>query len=284
VPLWWAAPGLLLVAAFVYAAFFAGSWYSFTNWNGVSASAKWVGLDNFKELFSDPSARGALWHTIELTISTVICVNVIGLGLALGLHRTLKARNWLRAAFFAPVVLSSLAVSYVWLFLFSYSGPINHLLGSIGLKSLEQDWTGSPRWAIWTIFVVIVWQFSGLAMTLYLAGLQSISDDVDEAAAIDGASTWFRLRKVTFPLLAPAVTISVTMSTISGLRAFDQVMALTAGGPANATSTLATQIYSQGFLVGQYGYGAAYGVVLTLLVGVVAVAQVTLLRRREGRL
>ncbi|HEY2200481.1 MAG TPA: sugar ABC transporter permease, partial [Solirubrobacteraceae bacterium] len=245
---------------------------------------KWVGLANFREIFSDPVARGALWHTLELTAAFVAVVNVIGLVLALALHRTVRSRNLLRALFFAPVVLSPLAVSYIWQFIFAYNGPLNHFLGAIGLHSWQKDWVGDPQWALWTIFVVMVWQFAGLAMTLYLAGLQGIPEELDEAAAVDGASTWFRLRRVTLPLLAPALTISITLMTISGLRVFDQVVGLTTGGPANATETLATQVYEQGFVNGRFGYGAAFGVLLTLLVALVALIQVTALRRREARL
>jgi raffinose/stachyose/melibiose transport system permease protein len=284
IPLWWALPGIGLVVAFIYVTFGAGAWYAFTDWNGVSAAAKWVGLANFREIFSDPVARGALWHTLELTAAFVGVVNVIGLVLALALHRTVRSRNLLRALFFAPVVLSPLAVSYIWQFIFAYNGPLNHFLGAIGLHSWQKDWVGDPQWALWTIFVVMVWQFAGLAMTLYLAGLQGIPEELDEAAAVDGASTWFRLRRVTLPLLAPALTISITLMTISGLRVFDQVEGLTTGGPANATETLATQVYEQGFVNGRFGYGAAFGVLLTLLVALVALIQVTALRRREARL
>ena len=129
----------------------------------------------------------------------------------------------------------------------------------------------------------MVWQFSGLAMVLYLAGLQGISDEVYEATLIDGASAWFRLRKVVLPLLAPAVTVSATITLILGLRVFDQVIELTGGGPVGATETLATQIYEQTFVVGRFGYGAAFALILTVLIATLALAQLALLRRNEGR-
>jgi len=283
VPLWWALPGIAFVVAFIYLAFGAGAWYSFTDWSGTGP-AHWVGLSNFREILTDPIARGALWHTLELTISFVVAANLIGLGLALALHRTVRSRNLLRVLFFAPVVLSPLAVSYIWQFIFSYTGPLNGLLSAIGLRSWQRDWLGDPTWALWTILVVLVWGFTGLTMTLYLAGLQGISEEIDEAAAVDGSSTWFRLRRVTIPLLAPSMTISLTLTTITGLRVFDQVIGLTGGGPADATETLATQLYEQGFANGRAGYGAALGVVLTVLIAIVAVAQVLVLRRREARL
>lgn len=284
VPLVWAAPGLFFVVAFIYVCFFAGSWYAFTDWNGLSASAEWVGFDNFVNILKDGDSRSALAHTVEITAAFVVLVNLIGLGLALALHRTLKSRNYLRALFFAPVVLSPLAVSYIWQFIFSYSGPLNGLLGWLGLESWQRDWLGDPNWALWTIVVVFVWQFSGLTMAFYLAGLQNVPEEIDEAAAVDGASTWYRLRRLTLPLLAPSMTVSVTLMTILGLRVFDQVMALTSGGPAGATETLATQVYESGFVFGRFGYSAAFALMLTVLVVVVSLAQLFILRRREERL
>ena len=180
--------------------------------------------------------------------------------------------------------MSSLAVSYVWQFIFSYTGPLNGLLDAIGLESFKRAWTGDPTWAIWTILVVLVWQFVGLSMVMYLAGLEGIPEELDEASAVDGASTFRRFRKITLPLLAPAITVSVTLSTIYGLGVFDQVLAVTGGGPVDASETLATQIYKQTFAFGRFGYGTALSLVLTVLITVLAVAQLLVLRARERRL
>jgi raffinose/stachyose/melibiose transport system permease protein len=158
------------------------------------------------------------------------------------------------------------------------------VLADLGLGSWRQAWTGDPSTAIWTILIVMVWQFSGLAMVLYLAGLQGISDDVYEATLVDGASPWLRLRKVTLPLLAPAVTVSATLTLIIGLRVFDQVVALTGGGPVTATYTLAYEIWQQSFALGHYGYGAAFALILTALIAVMALTQLAVLRRNEARL
>jgi raffinose/stachyose/melibiose transport system permease protein len=277
-------PGALITFLIHYVAVAAGAWYAFTDWNGLTATADWVGLDNFREIFRDPSARGALVHTLVLAGAFVVVVNVVGLWLALGLNRALKTRNFIRALFFAPVVMSSLAVAYIWQFIFDYRGPLNQFLRFIGLESWQQAWLGSPRYALWTIFVVLVWQFAGLTMVMYLAGLQGIPEELDEAAAVDGASTLYRLRKVTLPLLAPATTVAVTFTLINGLRVFDQVIALTGGGPVDASETLATQVYKQTFVHGRFGYGAAFALVLTALIAVAALIQLAVLRRRETRL
>ena len=218
-----------------------------------------MGLQNFREIFRDPVARGALWHTLELAGCFVVAVNALGLALALALNRTVKTRHFLRLLFFLPVVLSPLAISFIWRWIFDYQGALNLVLGDVGLGSWRQVWLGDPSIALWTILVVMIWQFSGLAMVLYLAGLQGIPDDVYEATLVDGASGWLRLRRVVLPLLAPAVTVTATYTLIIGLRVFDQVMALTQGGPVGASETLSWQIYEQTFALGHFGYGAAFG-------------------------
>jgi raffinose/stachyose/melibiose transport system permease protein len=283
-PWLWVVPAVAVVFALRYVATGAGAWYAFTDWDGISTHARFIGLDNFREILRDPASRGALEHTLVLAFAFVIVSNVIGLALALALNRTVKTRGLLRALFFAPVVMSSLAVSYIWQFIFSYSGPLNGGLGRVGLDSLKRGWTGDPRWALWTIFVVLVWQFVGLSMVMYLAGLQGIPEELDEASAVDGASTWRRFRRITLPLLAPAITVSVTLSTIYGLGVFDQVFALTGGGPVDASETLATQIYKQTFAFGRFGYGTAISLILTVLITVLALAQLAILRARESRL
>jgi raffinose/stachyose/melibiose transport system permease protein len=282
VPWLLALPGLVALVAFHFLPIVFGAFYAFTNWNGLS-HATWIGLKNFREIFGDEIARGAFWHTLELAGCFALSVNVIGLILALGLHRAVKTRNVLRTLFFAPVALSPLAIALLWQWIFYYDGALNRTLLEVGLGSWRRTWTGDPSTALWTILVVMIWQYSGLAMVLYLAGLQGISEEIYEATLVDGASTWFRLRKIVLPLLAPALTVSATLTLIHGLRVFDQVKALTEGGPAGATETLATQVYQQTFSVGRYGYGAAFALILTALITVMALAQLALLRRNEAR-
>jgi raffinose/stachyose/melibiose transport system permease protein len=277
-----ALPGLAALFAFHFVPIGLGGYYAFTNWNG--AHATWLGLDNFREIAQDGSTRGALRHTILLAVCFVVLVNAIGLALALGLNRAVKSRHLLRSVFFAPVAVSPLAIGFIWLWIFDYQGALNRVLGDVGLSSLKRAWLGNPSTAIWTILAVMVWQFSGLAMVLYLAGLQGISDELYEATLVDGASGWFRLRKVVLPLLAPAMTVSATMTLLIGLRVFDQVMAMTQGGPVTATETLATQVYKQTFSLGRFGYGAALALILTALIVGLALTQLALLRRNEERL
>ncbi|GHF34742.1 sugar ABC transporter permease [Amycolatopsis bartoniae] len=273
-------PALVPVTLLRYVAVAIGAYYAFTSWDGVSVDATWVGLANFKQIFSDDVARKALWNTLILASLGVLLSNVIGLLLALALNRLLKTRHLLRSMFFAPFAITPLAVSYVWAYIFDYDGLLNRVLGWVGLSGWRHVWTADPHWAIWTILIVLVWQLSGLCLIIYLSGLQGIPDEVLEASELDGAGHFARFRHVLLPMLNPAVTIAVALPTIMTLRVFDQVIGLTGGGPAEATETLATQVYRQSFANGNYGYGAAIALVLTVLIAVVALLQIFVLRRR----
>lgn len=283
VPWLLAAPAVALLLAFHFVPVAAGAWYSLTDWNGLSP-AHYIGFSNFIALFKEAETRDSLFHTLEIAGSFVVLSNAIGLTLALALNRTVRTRHLLRAVFFAPAVFSSVAVAFVWQYIFIPDGALNQFLGAVGLKSWEQPWLGSPTAALWSVVVVLVWQFSGLTMIIYLAGLQAISDELYEAAAVDGASLLSQLRRITLPLLAPAITVSATLTLVFGLRVFDQVIALTDGGPVNSTQTLATEIYEQTFVYGRFGYGAAVAVVLTALIATMVFTQLFFLRMREARI
>ncbi len=269
---WWALPGIVLVLSIHYVATSIGGFFAFTDWSGIG-SFDFVGFDNFIKIFQDPTKFGSLMNTLFLAFGSVIISNVLGLALALGLNRGLKSRYVLRVLFFMPVVLSPLAVSYIWKFIFDYNGPINLLLKSMGLGEYAKAWVADPTWAIWTVLIVLVWQNTGIAMVIYIAGLSSVPVEVEEAAAIDGATLWQRFVHVTLPGIRPAVAISTTLGLVNGLRVFDQIMALTGGGPAGATETLATQVYKESFALGNFGYGAALALVLTVIILVFAVIQ-----------
>jgi raffinose/stachyose/melibiose transport system permease protein len=275
-----AIPGILALVAFHYLPVAAGAFYSFTDWNGVG-SPDWVGFGNYRQIFQNEATRGALWHTLLLGGALFVGANTLGLALALGLNRALKTRHFLRALFFLPAVLSPIATSYVWQYILDPNGVFNKTLGTLGLSSLERPWLGDPTWALWGVVLVLIWQSSGITMAIYLAGLQSIPDELVEAANIDGASTWMRFRRITLPLLLPAFTVAGTITLIYGLRTFDQILALTGGGPVDATETLASQMWEEAFAQGKYGYGAALALVLTGLIALFAIGQVLALRRME---
>jgi raffinose/stachyose/melibiose transport system permease protein len=278
---WWALPAVIAMAAAHYGATVVGGFFAFTDWKGLG-DFNFVGLDNFHRVFADPKMVTALVNTLVLAAGFVIGTNGIGLLLALGLNRGVKSRYLLRTLLFMPVVLSPLAVSYLWRFIFDFHGPLNSLLESIGREDLQRIWLADPTFSLWVVMFVMVWQGAGIALVVYLAGLTAVSVEVEEAAVLDGAGTWSRFRHVVLPAIRPAITISLTLTIIQGLRAFDQIFALTGGGPAGATETMATQVYKQAFTLGNFGFGAAMALVLTLVILAFTIIQQSALRRSEG--
>ncbi len=258
-----------------------GAGYAFTNWDGLT-SPKWLGLANFSEFFGNSESAEVLLHTLEIGVAYVIGVNLVGLGLAVGLESTLKSRGILRAVFFLPAVISPLVVAFIWKFMLDANGAINEALAAVGLGSLEKPWLGEPTLALASVVVVMIWQFAGYHMLIYSAGLQGIQAELREAAAVDGAGPWRRFRDITLPLLRPTMTISVALSTITSFMVFDQVIALTGGGPAGATETLGTYVYKQAFVNGRYGYSAAVALLLVIGVCAVAIAQFRISRGRAA--
>jgi raffinose/stachyose/melibiose transport system permease protein len=277
-------PALLCYAAIVLYPSAAGVLYAFTDWTGLG-DWSFVGLDNFRALLDDDRTLGALRNTLLLTAAIVVVQNGLGLLLALGAHTRIKSRLVLRTIFFAPVVVSPVMVAFLWKYVYNPAPDegLNGLLGLLGLDSLQQDWLGDPSLALWSIAGTVVWQHAGYSMVIFLAGLEGIDRDVQEAATIDGAGPVSRFWHVTWPLLAPATTINVMLSTIGGLKLFDQVFAATSGGPGYATETLSTVLYKEAFVFGRYGYSTAVALVLALFVAAVSLIQIRYLRAREDQ-
>jgi raffinose/stachyose/melibiose transport system permease protein len=280
--IWFAVPALLIYLAIVIYPSLAGAAYAFTDWSGLG-KASWVGLENFKNLFTDAQSFGALKNTLKLTVFIVIVQNAIGLALALGVHTRIKSRFLLRTIFFAPAVLSPVVLAFLWKYMFNPApdSGLNALLGFFGLGFLQQNWLGDPSVALWAIGLTVVWQYAGYSMVIFLAALQGIPQELEEAAALDGAGRFQRFWHVVLPLIAPAMTINLTLSTIGGLKLFDQVFAITGGGPGYASETLSTLIYKQAFVFGKYGYSTAVALVLALLVSGLAILQMRYLQSRE---
>ena len=280
--IWFAVPAMAIYAFIVLYPSLAGAFYAFTDWTGIG-SFNWVGLENFKTLFSDEQSLGSLRNTILLTVFIVVVQNAVGLALAIGVHTRIKSKYVLRTIFFAPAVLSPVVIAFLWKYMFNPQpdAGINALLGFFGLDFLQQNWLGDPSVALWAIGLTVVWQFAGYSMVIFLAALQGIPKELEEAAAIDGAGRFARFRHIVLPLIAPAMTINLTLSTIGGLKLFDQVFAITGGGPGYSTETLSTLIYKQAFVFGQYGYSTAVALVLAILVSALALVQMRYLQSRE---
>jgi len=272
---------MLLFAFVVLVPTVRGVYYAFTDWDGLSPDFSFIGLDNFTEMSRDPDAKQAIWHTLLIAVSITVIQNGVGLLLALGVNSAIKSRNVLRVFLFAPAVVTPIVTAYLWRNLLGPDGAVNSLLRTVGLSSWQQDWLGDPHLALWSVVTVIVWQFAGYSMVIFLAGLQSVPKEIYEAAAMDGTGPVRRFWWVTRPLLAPAFTINLMLSIIGGIKLFDQVYALTGGGPGHATDTLSTLIYKDAFTLGEFGYSIALAVVLTVIVAVASTGQYFALARNE---
>jgi raffinose/stachyose/melibiose transport system permease protein len=278
---WFALPALAIYAFIVLVPTARGSVYAFTDWDGLNPVRQWVGLDNFQAILDDAAARDSIKNTVLIALAITIVQNAVGLLLALGLNSQIKSRHFLRVALFAPAVMTPVVVAFLWQYMYSPGGAVNRAFGAASLDGLQQEWLGDPSLALWCVVAVIVWQFAGYSMVIFLAGLQSIPTEVVEAAAVDGAGHIRRFWYVTRPLLAPALTVNLMLSIIGGLKLFDQVWVLTNGGPGTSTETLSTLIYKNAFQFGEFAYSTALALILTVFVAVVSGAQYRLLRRQE---
>lgn len=282
-PIWFAVPALAVYALVVLGPAAAGIFYAFTDWTGIGSGFHLTGLANFRTLLHDGQATGSLRNTFLLTIAIVVAQNGLGLLLALGVHTRIRSRHLLRVIFFAPAVVSPVMIAFLWKYIYNPDpgAGLNGLLGAAGLGSLRHDWLGDPSLALWSVAAMVVWQYAGYSMVIFLAGLEGVPDELHEAAMIDGAGRLQRFRYVTWPLLAPALTVNLMLSTIGGLKLFDQVYAATNGGPGYATETLSTVLYKQAFVYGKFGYSTAVALVLALFVAAVSLVQLRWLRSRE---
>ncbi|MET7394915.1 sugar ABC transporter permease [Dactylosporangium sp. NPDC005572] len=280
-PWWFVLPAMALFAYVVLLPSGRGVYYAFTDWDGLSPAWSFIGLDNFSAMLDDPNALQAIRHTLLIAVAITVIQNGVGLLLALGVNTMIKSRNVLRVFLFAPAVVTPIVTAYLWRNLLGPDGAVNSLLGAVGLGAWQQDWLGDPQLALWSVVAVIVWQFAGYSMVIFLAGLQSIPREIYEAAAMDGTGPVRRFWSIVRPLLAPAITINLMLSLIGGIKLFDQVYALTGGGPGHATDTISTLIYKDAFTLGEFGYSIALAVVLTIIVAIASTGQYLVLARNE---
>lgn len=275
------APGLLVYGCFVLAPILVSVGYSLTNYNPFRANTRYVGLRNYELLLHDPEFGTALRVTTVLTLIVVIVPNVLGLLVALLLDRGGWLYRALRSVFFTPMVLSSVVVSIIWARLLADDGMLNQTLRALGVDQ-PPGWLSDPDLALYSLSSIISWQLLGFCVVVYLAGLQGVPGELLEAAAIDGASPYRRFRHVTWPMLAPALTINTVVMLISAFKAFDQVQVITNGGPGTGTTaTIAFTVLHTGFTANQQGYASAMAVLMLVIVAAATALALTLLRRRE---
>jgi len=275
-------PAFLVYSLFLLGPVVGSFFYSLTNWNGFYKTMDFVGLKNFINLFSDGIFTKAVRNTMIFTLVVVVFQNGLAVPLALAMDSKIRTKQVLKTLFFVPAILSPLVVGYTWMYIYEpQNGVLNTLLRLFNLSSWEQSWLGDPQFALYSIVLMAVWQYTGYSMVIYLANLQTIPEDLYEAASIDGAGSWQKFKSVTFPLLAPSVTINVVLSSIGTLKAFDIIFVTTKGGPYYATETITTLLYSTAFTKSSFGYGTAMGVIMFLIIFAISIVQILLLRRRE---
>ena len=264
--------GIVVVVPFVY-----GFVFSFTDWNGLTATS-FVGFEHYINLFQEEEFMSSIWFTVKFSIVTVILLNVFGLCLALIVTRNIKSNNLLRTVFFMPNLIGGLILGFIWQFIFiSVFGDVGNLLGLEGLEG----WLSTPETGFWGLVILTSWQMAGYIMIIYIAYLENIPKDLIEAAKIDGASALQRFKSITFPLVAPAFTVSMFLTLSMAFKIYDQNLSLTNGGPFNSTQMVAMEIVRTAFSDNEMAYAQAKAVIFFLIVAVIALTQVYYNKKRE---
>jgi len=276
-------PALIMFLGFVIFPVMMAAFYGFFRWNGFGWPTEFVGLDNYLLMWRDETFRDAVLHNFIIVVLSLVMQGPIAILFALLLNQKIRGRSVIRVLIFMPYVISEVIVGIGWSLMMQDAGALNSLLEKWGLTDLQQSWLADPSIAMWTLMVIITWKYIGFAVILMLAGMQSIPEELYEAAAIDGAGFWQIQWSITLPLLGPTVRIWAFLSIIGSLQLFDlvniiwgQYIAATAG-----TSTMATYMYQNGHLAGSYGFGNAVAVMLFLISLVVALFYQRFVLRRD---
>lgn len=278
------APALLVYGLFLLYPALTGVVQSLTDSSGLGAS-RFVGLTNYLKLLGDAQALTAFRNVALYAVLVTVVQNALGLAFASALIGLPAVRNLLRVALITPSMIAVLIAGFIWSYIYSpLGGPLNALLGWLGLGSWQHVWLGEPATALLAVAAVNVWMFAGYSAAIFLAGYLSIPSEVHDGAAIDGAAGWRRFWYIDWPMLAPATTVNLTFTLIGSAKVFELPFVLTKGGPGDATQVPGLLIYQNAFSGQRFGYAAALAVVMAALVIVAAGLQSSWLRRREARL
>ncbi|RSD09599.1 carbohydrate ABC transporter permease [Amycolatopsis eburnea] len=274
-------PALLLFAGFVLVPIGIAGFYSLFQWNGFGPLDEFIGLDNYVDAFTGEVFQGAIGHNLIIAGLSIVVQLPLSIGLAMLLNRKLRGRTVLRALVFAPYVLSEAITAVIWVQMLQPGGFTDQLLKGAGLGGLVHEWLADPGIVLYTLFAVITWKYIGFGIILLLAGLQGVPAELREAAALDGASAWQTTRHVVLPLLGPTIRIWIFLSVIGSLQLFDVVWIMTLGGPANASTTMATYLVDHGFKRYEFGFGSAVAVILFVICFVFALLYQRFALRRD---
>lgn len=279
-PLWFLVPALVVLFVFFFLPTLFNFVYAFTDWSSFKSQIGFVGLDNIVQLLGNGSLLADLRTTLVYAVLVAIFQNLFGLILALLLERDTRINRIVRAAFFVPVVMSALAVGYIFQALLKPEGVVNGIIGVVLGQHVTIAWLGSTTWTIVVVAVIHAWKWMGLSMLIYLAGLKTISDDVLEAARLDGAGWWRTFSSIRWPLLAPAITFNVATALLGSMNGFDVVQATTQGGPGGTTELLNIFVFRT-FGQGLFAQATTMSLALFVMVAVLAFPVIRILRRRE---
>ncbi|NUW31135.1 sugar ABC transporter permease [Nonomuraea sp. SMC257] len=279
-PMWFLAPAFAILFVFFFLPTVFNFVYAFTDWSSFKSDIRPVGWDNFADLLSDGTLYGALRVTLVYAVLVALFQNLFGFGLAVLLERDTWLNRAARLVFLVPVLMSALAVGYVFQALLKPDGSLNDLLGGVLGTTVTIPWLGDTTWTLVVVALIHAWKWMGLSMLIYLAGLKTVPEDVTEAARIDGATGWQAFWSIRFPLLAPAVTFNVATALLGSMNGFDIVQATTGGGPARSTEILNIFIYRT-FGQGLFAQATTMSLVLFLMVALLALPVIRVLRRRE---
>ena len=270
-----AVPILLLFFAFNTLPLIKGFMYSFTNFRGYGTKFDWVGWRNYIDLFTDSRVGNSYWFTFKLALVATILINILSLVMALALNAKIRFKSFLRGMYFIPNILGALVVGYIFSYIFTYILPaITHTASMLANKNLA--WIA--------IVIVCAWQSIAMNTLIYISGLQTVPEDVYEAASLDGATGWNRFRYITFPLIMPFFTINMVLCMKNNLMVFDQIMALTKGGPAQSTESISFLIYNNSMGGGQFGFQSANAVIFFIVIVIISVLQLKYLNKKEEQL
>lgn len=276
-------PAYAILVVFFFAPTVLNLFYAFTNWSAFSKTISFNGFDNFIQLFRSGTLLRDLRITIVYAVLVGIFQNTFGLILAVFLEKDTALNRFARTMFFLPVLMSALAVGYIWQAVLKTNGALNQILSAIANQEIAIPWLGSTTWTIVLVAAIHGWKWMGLSMLVFLAGLKTIDADLLEAAALDGANRWQLFWKVKFPLLAPAFTFNVATSLLGSMNGFDIVQATTNGGPGGSTEIVNLFIWRT-FGQGLYSQSTTMSLVLFLMVMIIAIPLIAYLRRREHKI
>ncbi len=282
-PLWFAAGAFLIYSVLFVIPSLIGIGYSFTDWSAYSDELHFIGLENFKAIFSaDEDYLKIITNTLSFTVITTVLKNVLGLAMAVLLTKSIKALNFHRGIMFMPSVLSTLIIGMIFSSILNPAeGLLNTFLRHIGLDFLALQWLTKSEYAFGTVMAVDIWRGVGYIATILIAGILSISSDYYEAAAIDGATGWQKFRYVTLPLLLPTLATTTVLNVIYGLKVFDMIYALTNGGPGKATTEVLYTAVFKKFGTGQYAVGTALSSVMFVFMVLIGSFMIRVMTRNE---